>query len=254
MDRLQAALSAHSDLACTSGVGLLPLCEQASAAWQELDGRHRLAPSPLAAATIRAMIASMATALLARTGRRLWCEFTSAPPASAKTFLHMYPAARIICAHQACPRFIRSVLANSPWGLSGPGFAPFVAAYPNSTITALTAYWAARTRAFIELESSFPATIHRLRYEDLDTSPDSAIGNVLAFLGLDPNRVATTGLRQPGAGNPSSLPWRTKSLENRFPAGELPPPLLQQVNELLATLDYPPISYFDLKNPPRGGP
>jgi hypothetical protein len=61
--QMQALLSAHTELACTTGTGLLPLCDHAARVWRHLepagDGR-----SGLAASSIRALVAPAAATLL----------------------------------------------------------------------------------------------------------------------------------------------------------------------------------------------
>jgi hypothetical protein len=87
--RLGSLLSQRQELACTSGTGLLPLCDQAALTWQQAE--RRLGPaSALALASIRAFTGTVITTLLAREGTPRWCEITTASPASAETFLRVY--------------------------------------------------------------------------------------------------------------------------------------------------------------------
>jgi len=139
-EHLRPLLAGHLDLACTSGTGLLPLCQQAATTWRHVEGQPGSALSELAAASIRALATSVITTVLAQTGKRRWCEFATAPPRSTETFLRLYPGTRIICLHRGCADVIRAALHASPWGLSGTSFAPFTAAYPGSTVAALAAY------------------------------------------------------------------------------------------------------------------
>jgi len=64
--RLRHVLSGSTPFACTSGTGLLPLCAQAAATWQRVDNRDG-PPSSLALSSIRALAASMITAMMAWT-------------------------------------------------------------------------------------------------------------------------------------------------------------------------------------------
>lgn len=230
---LQDILSRRQDLACTSGTGLVPLCEQAAASWREIEGRHNGVPSALAAASIRTMTASMATVLRARTSKQRWCEFSVAAPAAAATFLHVYPGARIVCLHRSCAAVIRAALDASPWGLSGPAFAPFVTAYPASTVAALAAYWAAHTEALLELEKDFPQATYRIRYEDL-TVGGPAVNDLLTFMGLRPNPASGPVIAAPAA-------TLTAVPDQAVPADLFSAPLLQGINEIQARLGYPPL-------------
>jgi hypothetical protein len=90
--RLRTLLEDCPDLACTSGTGILPLCEQAAAVWRTADGRApQGTPSRLAAAATRALADALITSVLARAGQRRWCEFCSAMPRAATAFAQLYP-------------------------------------------------------------------------------------------------------------------------------------------------------------------
>lgn len=234
--RLQWLLSGHADLACTSGTGLLPLCDQAAATWRQAEGRPEGSLSPLAAASVRALAAGMITAILVRTGARRWCETAIAQQDSAETFLRLFPETRFLCLHRLCPDVIYAALRASPWGLSGPGFAPHVAAHPASTVAAVASYWAAHTRPLLAFERAHSGACLRIRYEDLIAEPDQAASGIRTFLGLageeaklppaTGNDAAAVGADAPGCGA-------------EVPVGQFPSPLLAQVNDLLARLDYP---------------
>ena len=83
--RLQSLLASHPDLACTSGTGILPLCEQAAITWRSADDRAGMTLSPLALASVRALATGIITSMLIRTGKRRWCELATASPMSAET-------------------------------------------------------------------------------------------------------------------------------------------------------------------------
>jgi hypothetical protein len=242
MERLWSLLAANPALACTSGTGILPLCEQAAATWRGADSRTGAQLSPLAVTSTRALTTGVITAILARLGRRRWCEFATALPSSAETFLRLYPQTRVLCLHRACADVIYATLHASPWGLAGPEFAPFIVAYPGSIAAALTAYWTARTRSLIEFEEAHPEVCRRIRYEDL--TEEAHADALLAFLGLqapDPDilipahvDVAAQAYESENGPPPGDADDRVP-----FPADQIPPPLLAQAHSLLTKLGYP---------------
>jgi sulfotransferase family protein len=235
--RLQAALADHPELACTSGTGVLPLCEQAAAAWQHVEDRPAGAvPSPLAVTSIRSLIAMMLTTIAARTGRTRWCETATVHQDAAQTFLTLYPDSRFICLHRACDGVIRAALAARPWGLSGPAFAPYTAAYPASTVAAIAAYWTAYAGPLVAFEAAHPEACRRVRCEDLDAEPDATAGALTAFLGL-----GAAAITPPRPADPDDRPAGGARDAVPLPVGQLPAPLLGQVNALHAQLGYPPL-------------
>jgi hypothetical protein len=239
-ERVEQVLHAYPDLACTHGTGVLPLCEQAAATWQQTENSHGRALSSLAAASTRAMITSMITTLLARAGKRRWCEFCTAPPPVAQTFLILYPRTRFVCVHTACPAFIRAVLDASPWGLDGPAFAPFIAAHPDSTVAALSAFWAVRTQLLIDFEDAHPEASLRVRYEDFTTGTGGVANDLATFLGLAPRQAEPEPGQSRGAGPGWPGPER-RDPAGPLPIGQIPGPLLDQVNHLLGKLSYQPM-------------
>jgi hypothetical protein len=225
------------------------LCSQAAIVWrlaEERDGEPGQI-SALAAASIRAMAGAMVTQILARVGGDRWCEFAMASEEAAGTFVSLYPAARFVCLHRCFSDVARTAIQASPWGLAGPGYAPFVAAYPASTLAALAAWWAARTSALLAFEQDHPQQCLRIRCEDLDAGQPGTTSAMASFLGIsDTGKGGTTSQPATNPGHqpePATTPEPPGTApEPPIPAAQLPPALLAQVNDLLASLRYPPLT------------
>lgn len=234
-DELSSLLARHQDLACTAGTGILPLCEQAAAAWGAVDGRAAGRPSQLADTSTRTLVTTMITALLAGRGKRRWCEVATAAPDAAATFARLFPGTRILCLHRACPDVVRAALHASRWGLAGPAYAAFTSAHPASTTAALTAYWSTHTTSLLAFEQAHPGICHRVRYEDLGAGSLSALSD---FLGLEhPGTPPPAWLYDESAGQAPG----TGGADAGFPAGQVPPGLLERANGLMERLGYRPI-------------
>lgn len=233
-EQLSSLLARHPDLACTKGTGILPMCEQIAAAWRAVDGRPPGPPSQLAETSTRALATSMITALLARQGKRRWCEVAIASPDAAAVFVCLFPGTRVVCLHRSCPDVVQAAVRASPGGLTAPAYAPFATAYPASTTAALIAYWAARTTALLAFEEGHPGICQRVRYEDL---ADGSLSGLPEFLGLAGPGFrpaawlnAETAARPRGAAGPDA----------EFPAGPVPPSLAERANGLMEKLGYRP--------------
>jgi len=227
--RLQSLLALHPQLVCTSGTGVLPLCEQAAAAWREVDGTTG-ALSALAVSSIRALTSTLIGAILSFERNRRWCETTWAAPESAETFLQLFHGTRILCLHRAFPMVVYDAVHSSPWGLEGGAtVAPFIRAYPASTLKALTAYWLARTKPLLAFEQAHPGICRRVRYEDLSGGSSE---DLFSFLGLDniSNDMTTRPAHEP----------RPHELAPSLPLGQIPPAMLEQANDLMRDLGYAP--------------
>jgi hypothetical protein len=230
---LRSLLARHPDLACTAGTGVLPLCQQAAAAWRTADGQADGPPPPLAAASIRNLVSTIITAVLAAEGKRRWCEISTAEPAAAKTFLQLFPATRVLCLHRSCPDVVYAAVHASPWGPAGQAIAPFVSAHPASAAAALTAYWTAHAGRLLAFERAHPGACHRVRYEDLTGGSCSGLH---AFLGLDDPGPAEPGWADARAATPTDA----HDPPEAFPTGQIPPGLLDRANSLMNELGYPP--------------
>lgn len=245
--RLLSLLESQPELTCTTSTGVLAACEQAAAAWGQVERRPAGSLSPLAVKSIRAMATQMMMVMTVRSGRPRWCELSAAEPGAAEVFLRAFPGTRFLCLHRACPDLVSNVLLASPWGLSGAGFAPYVAAYPGSSVAALAAWWVARARPVLEFEHAHPGACLRLNYPDLTRDPETALSGVRAFLGLgDPDALPPAPAVVPVQA-PSGAPPAGRAPEGGgdrgggadLPLEQIPPPLLAQVNELHAELGYP---------------
>lgn len=231
---LRALLEGHPDLACTSGTGLLPLCEQAMATWHNADGRKAGTSSSLAFTTTRALATSLIISILAREGKPRWCEVAAASSQAAETFLRLYPGTRFLCLYRSCPGVIRAALDASPWGITDPVFTPFTSRYPANTVASLTAYWVSATGPLLAFERGHPASCLRVRFEDL-AQDQQADDQITSFIGLND----AVGRPVSGSdGGPQSASPSTELAAN-LPAHLIPPALLAQANELLQQLNYP---------------
>ena len=230
--RLLSLLSASGELACTSGTGVLPLCDQAAQVWRRVEngGPRAGRLSQLAAKSLRASITPLIINILASSGARRWCECAVPAQEAAEAFLALFPGTRFVCLHREASQVIRAALARSPWGLAGPVYRPFIAARPGSTVAALAEYWAAHTEALLAFEADHPEECLRVRFEDL---PGVMVGAPVAlnsFLGLaatsdpGPPGPREDDPPEPGAG---ALPLEA------LPLGQIPPAVLSPVNDLL---------------------
>jgi hypothetical protein len=235
-ERLQRMLSGHAALACTSGTGLLPLCERAAATWRDAEGRDELL-SPLATASIRALASSVITAVLARTGGLRWCETVFTPASCGELFLRLYPAAKFLCLHRSCLDVIDAAVRENPWGPTHPAFQSFAAGSPGNTVATVAAYWAVHTEQILDFEQAHPGSCHRVRYEDLIGNPAGVDDETSSFLSLEP--AARHWLDDDG--QPASEQPGTGYREAEVPVGNIPPPLRARVSQLLTRIGYPPI-------------
>lgn len=232
--QLQRMLARDAALACTSGTGVLPLCDLAAATWRQVDNRGGPL-SGLAAASIRSMANSVITVILARAGKSRWCEASFAPASRAEAFLELYPATKFICLHRCCLDVIIAGLQANPWGPADTPFGPYAAAYPGNSLATMAAYWTSSTEALLQFQETHPAACCRLRYEDLIGNADAMPSEIATFLDLGPP-------------DPSAPPWNRDQTPpqvdqvDQLPVDRIPLPLRTMINDLQKRLGYPPLT------------
>lgn len=237
-DQLRSLLARFAGLTCTTGTGIVLLCHQALTAWQVVDGRPGGPSSPLGVASVRTFNAGLITAIMARDGGSRWCEFSSAPPVTARAFARVYPQARFLIVHRRSDAVVRALIDANRWGLSGPEFAPFVSAHPASTVAALTGYWIARTTQQIEFRQAHPGSCLPIRIEDLGSDPAEVIMNISEFISAalaDGPALLTEA--PDGGGSAAQEPS-----PDRLPLDQIPPASLERLNDLHRELGYAPLT------------
>lgn len=237
---LQAILSMHPALACTAGTGILAACDQAAAAWRQVDGRPGASMSQLAASSVRGLATTMMMAIAARTGKRRWCETAAPDRSAAETFLKLFPGTQFVCLHRSCPGVVAATLRASPWGIAGATYAAYAAAHPAGTVAALAAWWVDHARPVLAFEEAHPDSCLRIRYEDLIAEPGQTEREILEFLGLDGRGPRLPEL--PGEDGQKIAADGISGGADEFPVGQIPPALLAQVNDLHVRIGYPQLN------------
>jgi hypothetical protein len=236
--RLQQILGCKADMAYTTATGIITLCQTADTTWRRVEGGVEGATSTLAGKAIRTHALVLVSTILARSGKKRWCELITAPPASADTFLRLFPETRFICVHRAFDDVAHAVAEAHPWDLSSSEIGAFTNIYPGNRLSAIAAYWASYSEQLVTLEEAHKHASLRVLYEDLVADQANTLDRVLEFLGID----GLSGTAEP--------PWNAvrhmaEAREARFetraglPFGDIPDELVNRVNRMLARLGYP---------------
>lgn len=237
-DRVQDAIAAGTDWACTSFTGIVPLCAAAAQTWRQVEGEREAGLSRLAEATIRGLVTAQVTAILADTGRTRWCELAGAPPSVAESFLQIFPGSQFVCVHRACPEVIRTGIQASPWGLQNQALTPYLLNFPGNSVAALAAYWANSTEQLLAFEQANRAVTRRVRYEDVTAGKERAPGSVRmpAQPGEVNQHAATSPRDELSPSDPAAL-----VRPQQMPPELIPGPLRERVDRLHHELGYLPL-------------
>jgi Sulfotransferase family len=253
---LRFLLDAHPDLACPPETNLPGLCVQLATVWSLIEGAPLSANRgdeppdiPQAAiAGVRDTMDRMVGSYLARRGKKRYCDKSLGTARFAELLLRVYPDARFICMYRHPMDVIASGVEASPWGVTGYGFEPYIAATPGNAVMALANFWTDNTQVTLAAEERFADRCLRVRYEDLVSDPESTAAGVFEFLGVE----AVPGISQScfsaeheRFGPADYKIWYTSRITTdsvgrgwSVPAGMIAPQLLDVINELAGKLGY----------------
>jgi sulfotransferase family protein len=253
---LRFLLDAHPDLACPPETNLPALCVQLATVWSLIEGAP-LSPNrgdeppgvPEAAiAGVRATLDSMLGPYLRRRGKKRYCDKSLSTARFAGLLMRVYPGARFICLYRHPMDVIASGIEACPWGLNGYGFDSYIASTPGNAVLAIARFWTENVAAMLEAEKRFPDRCLRVRYEDLVTDAEETAARIFAFIDAPPapgiSRACFSSDRERFGPGDHKI-WFTSEVSAgsigrgwSVPAAMIPPPVLDQVNELAAALGY----------------
>ena len=256
---LRFLLDAHPELACPPETSLPALCAQLAVVWSliegaPLSGNRGDAPPQVpdaAVAGIRHMVDMMTGSYLARKGKRRFCDKSLGSARFADLLLRVYPEAKFICLYRHPMDMIRSGIEACPWGLNGYGFDQYIGVSPGNEVHALSRYWLDNAAPIAAFEEQHPDRCHRVRYEDLVTDPERAAREICAFIGVPEapgiTRACFSADRE-RFGPADYKIWATSQITagsvgkgESIPAGLIPPPVTEAINDLIGKLGYRPI-------------
>lgn len=254
---LRFILDSHPDLACPPETGIGGAFAALARTWDVLEnaesGQKRpvaepVSLSPDALLAVREAVDRAFAHYLAGRQKRRWCDKSLDSFQHAELIAQVYPEAKFICLFRHCMDVIASGVEVCPWGLHRYGFDPFVTQFPGNSVAAIGSYWQTCARAIITFADKHPQACYRVRYEDLVTAPEQAAAGIFTFLGADQAPgIAEECFRvaHEGGGPGDEKIWFTTGVSARslgrgvsVPAGALPAPLLQGINETLGELGY----------------
>ena len=253
---LRFLLDAHPDLACPPETNLPGLCVQLATVWSLIEGAPLSATRgdeppdiPEAAiAGVRETMDRMVGSYLGRRGRKRYCDKSLGTARYAELLLRVYPEARFICLYRHPMDVIASGVEACPWGPSGYGFEPYVAASPGNTVMALASFWADNARATLGAEERFADKCFRLRYEDLVADPETISAALFEFLGVPPalgiSELCFSAERERFGAADYKI-WYTSRISAdsvgrgwSVPTGMIAPELLNLINDLAGKIGY----------------
>jgi Sulfotransferase family len=256
---LRFLLDAHPDLACPPETNLPAMAGQLATVWSLIEGAplsaERGDEPPVipdaAIAGVRRTMDEMTGSYLARRGKKRYCDKSLGTARFAELLLRVYPEAKFLCLYRHPMDVIASGIEACPWGLSGYGFDPYIASTPGNVVWALARFWVDSAGATLAVEERFAASCHRVRYEDLVAEPEATASRIFEFLGVPGQAGISSRCFSPERerfGPADYKIWHTSQISGTsvgrgwsVPAGMIPEPVTQAINELTGKLSYLPV-------------
>jgi hypothetical protein len=254
---LRLLLDCHPELTCPDETNLPALCNNMLPVWSLVTGNPAPVPnmpfdiSRLPREVTEGLRKSMDLIMsthLERSGKLRWCDKSLGSAQFAALLLELYPKARFLCLHRLPMDVIASAHEACPYGLSGYGYEPYIAASPGNSVLAVARCWLDMTAEIMSAEEEFGEHCLRVRYEDLVTDPETVMDGVFKFLGVPPvpGIAAECFSSEPERlGTADYKVWHTNRVSSdsvgrgwNIPPGLISEPVLDGVNELAGRLGY----------------
>lgn len=254
---LRLLLDCHPLLTCPAETSIPALCNDMIPIWSLATGNPIPVPDrPVnfsklpkqVTEGLRKSIDLIISTHLERTGKSRWCDKSLGSAQYAELLLQLYPEAKFLCLYRFPMDVIASATEACPYGLSGYGYDPYIAATPGNSVLAVARCWLDMTADIMTVEETFGDHCLRLRYEDIVSDPRKAMDNVFTFLGVPPVRDIASACF---SSNPERLGladykiWHTNGISSdsvgrgwSIPAELISEPVLNGVNELAMRLGY----------------
>jgi protein-tyrosine sulfotransferase len=259
---LRLLLEAHPEVGCPAEAGIPSLIQTLGTVWSTIDdcqdvAGERIEPSEQARAQIRQAVVAVLHHYCARERKRLYVDKSLDSVYHLAAVERTFPETRCILLFRHVMDSVASGVEASPWGFAGYGYLPFVQRSPMNFVTALVDYWLNHVATALSWEAQHAQLCHRVRYEDLVTSPNDVLSEAFDFLGVDPHfpavesafeRMRTVG--GPGDRGPGDhkVPFTSGVLTTSIGRGKqvpvemIPPAQLEAVNAQLDALGYEPLT------------
>jgi hypothetical protein len=204
-----------------------------------------------AIAGVRRTMDEMTNSYLMRRGKRRYCDKSLGTARFAELLQRVYPEAKFLCLYRHPMDVIASGIEACPWGLNGYGFDQYIAGTPGNAVLALARFWVDGAGATLAAEERFSGSCYRIRYEDLVANSEKVAEGVFGFLGVPhipgiSERCFTPERERFGPADYKI--WHTCQISGgsvgrgwSVPAGMIPPPVTQALNELAEKLGYIPV-------------
>jgi hypothetical protein len=254
---LRLLLDCHPELTCPAETNLPALCNNMVPVWSLVTGNPVPVPnmpfevSRLSQEVKQGLRKSMdliMSAHLERSGKPRLCDKSLGSAPYAELMLQLYPQAKFLCLYRFPMDVVASAHEACPYGLSGYGYDPYIAASPGNSVLAVARCWLDLTADIMSAEEEFGEHCLRIRYEDLVLNPEGVMGGVFEFLGVPPVpdiAAECFSTEQERLGTADYKVWHTDRISSdsvgrgwSIPPGLISEPVLNGINELAGRLGY----------------
>jgi hypothetical protein len=253
---LRFVLNAHPDLACPPETNVPALSAQLATVWSLIEGaplaKERGDAPPVVPASalsgVRRTLEDMMGSYLLRKGKSRYCDKSLGTARWADLLMQVFPEAKFICLYRHPMDVVASGIEACPFGVSGYGFDPYIAASPGNVVLALARFWVENAEMIAAAEQRFPDACHRVRYEDLVADPELVANGIFDFLGVAAQpgiagRIFSSDLERSGPADYKI--WHTSTVSSEsvgrgwtLPVGMIGPHVLAGMAELTNRLGY----------------
>src|SRR5687767_2845446 len=214
---------------------------------QTMEVRHEATRERLVAGEVRAIVDGFMQRYARTKGKQMWCEKTTDNLQYLRFLRDVFPDARYVCLYRNCMDVVHSSIECSRLGFM-PELAPYVQKRPDNLVAAMVDSWVEKTTTLLEFELAHPSQSFRIKYETLVVDPSQTLSAMFAALDLDWNEKLLNAVfsteHDQGSGDRKILFTKKVNTDSigrgsTISRSNIPDDLLDNMNRLLARLDYP---------------
>lgn len=201
----------------------------------------------LVLAEVRRIVSEMMNSYTVAKNKQMWCEKSPPNLLYLDKLKGVFPDGKYICLYRNCMDVVHSTLEAQKFGY-GPMLAKYIHREPENFVAALIEGWADRTTNLLNFETNNASSCFRIKYESLVYDPSGTLEPLFAFLGVewDPALLETVFSTRHDVGNgDTKTAYSVNIVQNSIGKGSnlsranIPPHILDRMNQLLEQLDYP---------------
>ena len=248
---LRYIVDTHPDIASPAELNLGEVCQNLYQLVTHTLGEAAFIDKPeknaLVIAEVRRLVSQVMDKYVNAKNKKIWCEKSPSNLNFLTRLKAVFPDAKYICLHRHAMDVVHSCLEISRWSLMQDQL-NYVCQNSGSIVGGMVQNWVEKTRQILDFEQEHPEQCFQIKYESYVLNPVDTLAPMFEFLGVEWNPAmldSVFSVQHDLGFEDSKVAYSNRIHQNSIGKGaqvntfSVSPHLMKQMNELLATLEYP---------------